>query len=95
MRALFGARSNRDSISRCASYFRRDVAWAALNVNAKLKLERAEFVGWCARTASVRRAEEARRAAAQRAACAQARAAFEHPGAGEGRRFPWDRRAAD
>jgi hypothetical protein len=45
MRALFGARSERDSRGRCAWLFRREVAWAVLNTNAKLKIERAEFVG--------------------------------------------------
>ena len=55
MRALFGARTTRDSKGRCAWLFRREVAWAGLNANAALKLERAEFVGWDARTANERR----------------------------------------
>ena len=77
MRALFGARSERDSRGRCAWLFRREVAWAVLNANAKLKIERAEFVGWDARTARARHAEEARREHARRQTCAWASAAYE------------------
>ena len=54
MCALFGARSERISQGYCARLFRSEVAWASLNANAKLRLERAEFVGWDARTAGTR-----------------------------------------
>ena len=74
MRALFGARSERDSRGRCAWLSRREVAWAVLNANAKLKIERAEFVGWDARTARARHAEQARREHARRQTCAWASA---------------------
>ena len=77
MRALFDARSDRDSRGRCAWLFRREVAWAALNANAKLKLERAEFVGWDARTARARHAEQANREHARRHTCAWASAAYD------------------
>ena len=58
--------------------FRREVAWAVLNANEKLTIERAEFVGWDARTARARHAEEARREHARRQTCAWwASAAYE------------------
>ena len=57
-RALFGARSPSDSRGRCAWFFRREVAWAGLNANARLKLERAGFVAWDARSAAARREED-------------------------------------
>ena len=63
---------------RCAWLFRREVAWVTLNANAKLKLERAEFIGWDARTARARNAEEANRAGAARAAFAWGATAYEH-----------------
>ena len=87
MRALFGARSERDSRGRCAWLFRREVAWAALNANAKLKLERAEFVGWDARTARARHADEANREHARRHTCAWASAAYERRSDGDPNRF--------
>ena len=63
-----------------------------LNANAKLRLERAEFVGWDRHTASARRAERERREASQRATCAWAAAAFERAQARDGTfaygRFP-------
>ena len=83
MRALFGARSNRDSKGRCAWLFRREVAWAGLVANAKLKVERAEFVGWDARTASERRAQQARRSNARRARCEWASAGYDRPRDGQ------------
>jgi hypothetical protein len=89
VRALFGARSAADARSRGAWYFRREVAWAGLNANARLKLERAEFVGWDARSANATRAERARYEHARRADCAWARAAYERPS--ERRDFPRDR----
>ena len=94
MRALFGARSNRDSKGRCAWLFRREVAWASLNANAALKVERAEFVGWDARTAGDRRAEQDRREWARRARCDWASAAYDHAGDTYGRGCPpWGRDA--
>ena len=77
MRALFGARSNRDSKGRCAWLFRREVAWAGLNANAALKVEHEEFVGWDARTAGDRRADQARREQARRATCEWASAGYD------------------
>ena len=93
MRALFGARSNRDSKGRCAWLFRREVAWAALNANAKLKVERAEFVGWDARTAGERRAQQERRENSRRERCAHASAAYERAREGmfDASRFPRQR----
>ena len=93
MRALVDARSDRDSRGRCAWLFRREVAWAVLNVNAKLRLERAEFVGWDAHTAGAQRAERERREASRRATCAWAAAAFERPREGPfaSGRFPRER----
>ena len=92
VRALFGARSARDSMGRSAFLFRREVAWAALNANAKLKVERAAFVGWDARTAGEWRAQQAQRANAQRARCEWASAGFDHAGATFGsNRAPWER----
>ena len=87
MRALFDARSDRDSRGRCAWLFRREVAWAGLNANAKLKLERAEFVGWDARTARARHAEQANREHARRHTCAWASAAYERRSDGDPNRF--------
>ena len=63
------------------------VAWAALNANAKLKLERAEFVGWDARTARARHADEANREHARRHTCAWASAAYERRSDGDPNRF--------
>ena len=94
MRALFGARSKRDSKGRCAWLFRREVAWAGLNANAALKVERAGFVGWDARTAGDRRAEQARREQARRAACEWASAGYDHAGDTYGSGCPpWQRDA--
>ena len=76
-RAMFGARSDRDSKGRCAWYFRREVAWAGLNANARLKLERAQFVARSASAAAARRAESARQECARRATAAWAEAAYE------------------
>ena len=93
MRALLDARSERDSRGRCAWLFRREVAWAALNANAKLKLERAEFVGWDARTARARHAEQANREHARRHTCAWASAAYDRrrDNAHDPSRFPRSR----
>ena len=93
MRALFGAQSARDSRSRCAALFRREVAWAGLIANAELKVGRAEFVGWDARTAGERRQQQARREEARRAACAWASAAWEssRDSYGANGRTPWQR----
>ena len=90
MRALFGARSGADSKGRCAWLFRREVAWAALNANAALKVERAEFVGWDARTAGERSARERQREHARRSAFAWASAAYERgrDGTFDSGRFP-------
>ena len=90
MRALFGARSGADSKGRCAWLFRREVAWAALNANAALKVERAEFVGWDARTAGERSARERRREHMRRSAFAWASAAYERgrDGTFDSSRFP-------
>ena len=93
MSALLDARTIRDSKGRCAWLFRREVAWAALNVNAKLRLERAGFVGWDAHTANSRRAERERRDESRRATCAWASAAFDRAREGpfaQGR-FPFPR----
>ena len=79
MRALFGSRSNVDSRGRCAWLFRREVAWATLNANARLKLERAGFVAWDARSAAARREERARQEHARRATVAWASAAYDAP----------------
>ena len=95
MRALFGARTDRDSRGRCAWYFRREVAWAGLNANARLKLERAEFVGWDARSAAARRAGRAGSSYARRERCAWASAAFDVPrGEASAGFFPRSRDAA-
>ena len=95
MRAWWGARSDRDSRARSAWYFRREVAWAGLNANARLKLERAEFVGWDARSAAARRAGRAGSAHARRERCAWASAAFDVPRAGPSAgHFPRAREAA-
>ena len=51
-----------------------------LNANAKLKIERAEFAGWDARTARACHAEEARREHARRQTCVWASAAYERRG---------------
>ena len=83
LRALFGARSDRDSAGRCAYLFRREVAWAGLVANAKLKIERAEFVGWDARTANERRAQQARRSNARRERCEWASAGYDRPRDGQ------------
>ena len=94
MRALFGALSNDDARGRCAWFFKREVAWAALNANAKLKLERAEFVGWNARSAAARRNERVRQEQARCARCdwASAAAAFERGRYGaDARNFARDR----
>lgn len=93
MRALFGARSNRDSKGRCVGLFRKEVAWAGLNANAKLKVERAEFVGWDARTAGERREQQARRERARRAAAAWASAAWESTRDSYAGQAPWERDA--
>ena len=98
MRALLGAQSDRDSRSRCAALFRKEVAWAGLNENAKLKVGRAEFVGWDARTASERRQQQARREEARRATFAWASAAWEsardsYDADGAHGRAPWERDA--
>ena len=98
MRALHGAQSDRDSRGRCAALFRKEVAWAGLNENAKLKVGRAEFVGWDARTASERRQQQARREEARRATCAWASAAWEsardsYDAGGAHGRAPWERDA--
>ena len=42
--------------------------------------ERAEFVGWDARTAGERRQQQAQREEARRQACAWASAAYDHAG---------------
>ena len=84
MRARLGARSDVDARGRCAWFFRREVAWAGLNANARLKLERAEFVGWDARSAAMRRAERADRAQARWERCAWASAAFDAYASREG-----------
>ena len=90
----WGARTDEDSRNRCAAYLRREIAWAGLNANARLKLERAEFVGWDARTANERRAQQARRSNARRARCEWASAGFEHAGAMYGSGCPpWQRDA--
>jgi hypothetical protein len=89
VRALFGARSAADARSRGAWHFRREVAWAGLNANARLKLERAEFVGWDARSANARRGERARYEHARRTECAWAAAAYDRPS--ERGAFPRDR----
>ena len=95
MRAWWGARTDRDSRSRNAKYFRREVAWAGLNANARLKLERAEFVGWDARSAAARRAGRAGSAHARRERCAWASAAFDAPrGGASAGHFPRARDAA-
>ena len=95
MRAWWGARTDRDSRGRNAWYFRREVAWAGLNANARLKLERAEFVGWDARSAAARRAGRAGSAHARRERCAWASAAFDVPRAGPSAgHFPRAREAA-
>ena len=75
MRALFDADSPRQSLGRCAFHFRREVAWAGLNANAALKLERAEFVGWDAASAAAQRDAARERDDAQRARCADTAAA--------------------
>ena len=90
-RALLGARSPADSRGRCAWYFRREVAWAGLNANARLKLERAGFVAWDARSAAARREERARQENARRATAAWAQAAYE---ARPARSYARDRDAA-
>jgi hypothetical protein len=90
-RALFGARSPSDSRGRCAWFFRREVAWAGLNANARLKLERAGFVAWDARSAAARREERARQEDARRATAAWAQAAYE---ARPARNYARDRDAA-
>ena len=59
MRAMWGARTDEDSRNRCSAYLRREIAWAGLNTNARLKLERAELVGWDARSVAARRAKRA------------------------------------
>ena len=76
--------------------FRPQVAWAALNANAKLKLERAEFVAWDARSASARRDERERRDRARSARCEWARTAHERRSRSDGpdaRNFARDRTA--
>ena len=80
----------RASHSYCARLFRNEVAWAALNANAKLRLERAEFVGWDARTAGANRAQQARADNAQRERAAWAATAFrnERQGLYGGERAP-------
>ena len=53
-----------------------------------------EFVGWDARTANERRAQQARRSNARRARCEWASAGFEHAGAMYGSGCPpWQRDA--
>ena len=95
MRAWWGARTDRDSRGRSAWYFRREVAWAGLNANARLKLERAEFVGWDARSAAARRAGRAGSEHARRERCAWASAAFDVPRGGPSAgHFPRARNAA-
>ena len=95
MRALFDADSPRQSLGRCAFHFRREVAWAGLNANAALKLERAEFVGWDARSAAARRAGRAGSEHARRERCAWASAAYEAPRQGPSAgHFPRARDAA-
>jgi len=90
MCALFGLKTVRASHSYCARLFRNEVAWAALNANAKLRLERAEFVGWDARTAGANRAQQARADNAQRERAAWAATAFrnERQGLYGGERAP-------
>ena len=77
VRALSGARSIADARGRCAWYFRLEVAWAGINANARLKLERAEFVGWDARSAKARREERTRHKHSRRARWAWASVAYE------------------
>ena len=79
MRAMWGARTDEDSRNRCAAYLRREIAWAGLNANARLKLERAGFVAWDARSAAARREERARQEHARRATVAWASAAYDAP----------------
>ena len=74
--------------------WKREVAWVALNANAKLKLERAEFVAWDARSASARRDERERRDRARSARCEWARTAHERRSDGpDARNFARDRTA--
>ena len=95
MRAMWGARTDEDSRNRCAAYLRREIAWAGLNANARLKLERAEFVGWDARSAAARRAGRAGSEHARRERCAWASAAYEAPRQGPSAgHFPRARDAA-
>ena len=95
MRAMWGARTDEDSRNRCAAYLRREIAWAGLNANARLKLERAEFVGWDARSAAARRAGRAGSEHALRERCAWASAAYEAPRQGPSAgHFPRARDAA-
>ena len=72
---MWGARTDEDSRNRCAAYLRREIAWAGLNANARLKLERAEFVGWDAASAAAQRDAARERDDAQRARCADTAAA--------------------
>lgn len=90
MCALFGAQTESVSRGYCARFFRTEVAWAGLNANAKLRLERAEFVGWDARTADANRAQQARADNAQRERCAWAAAGFDsgRPARYSGERAP-------
>ncbi len=77
MCALFGARTERISQGYCARFFCNEVAWASLNANAELWLERAGFVGWDARTAGENRAQQARADFAQRERAAWAATGFD------------------
>ena len=85
--AGFGAASRSEvARSRRSSFLVKGPSWA-LNANAKLKLERAEFVGWDARTARARHADEANREHARRHTCAWASAAYERRSDGDPNRF--------
>ena len=77
MRALRRKKNERISRGYCARFFRSEVAWAGLNANAKLRLERAKFVGWDARTAGANRAQQARADFAQRERAAWAATGFD------------------
>ena len=61
-----------------------------MNANAKLRLERAEFVGWDARTAGANRAQQARADFAQRERAAWAATGFDRGRQGQygGERAP-------
>ena len=75
--ARSGAGGDASGDGYCARLFRSEVAWASLNANAQLRLERAEFVGWDARTAGANRDhwQQVKAEYAQRERCAWAAAA--------------------